>query len=71
LQTPSEASLDELITVGVHRRRTDSDDGFDMAQLLSPSQTKKLKMYVNQVAEETGCPQDVLHKFIEVSVLRS
>ncbi|KAG1876749.1 hypothetical protein C8R48DRAFT_768338 [Suillus tomentosus] len=65
LQTPSEASLDEHITIGVRRRRTDSDDGFDMTQSLSPSQAKKLKMYANQVAEETGCPQEVLHKFID------
>jgi hypothetical protein len=70
LQTPSEASLDEHITIGVRRRRTDSDDGFDMTQSLSPSQAKKLKMYANQVAEETGCPQEVLHKFIDVSVSR-
>ncbi|KAG1724738.1 hypothetical protein EDB19DRAFT_2043411 [Suillus lakei] len=50
---------------GVHRRRADSDDGYDMTQSLSPSQTKRLKVYANQVAEETGCPQEVLHKFID------
>ncbi|KAG1804666.1 uncharacterized protein BJ212DRAFT_1486592 [Suillus subaureus] len=37
----------------------------ELIMLLSPSQTKKLKVYVNQVTEETGCPQEVLHKFID------
>ncbi|KAG2126073.1 hypothetical protein BD769DRAFT_1666296 [Suillus cothurnatus] len=65
LQTPSEASLDKPIMAGMHCRRTDSDDGCNMAQSLSPSLTKRLKLYVNQVTEETGCPQEALHRFID------
>jgi hypothetical protein len=71
LQTPSEASLDKPIMAGMHCRRTDSDDGCNMAQSLSPSLTKRLKLYVNQVTEETGCPQEALHRFIDVNIIRS
>ncbi|KAG1874859.1 hypothetical protein F4604DRAFT_1924990 [Suillus subluteus] len=50
---------------GVRRCRADSTYEYDMTQLLSPSQTKKLKLYTDQVAEKTGCPQDVLHEFVD------
>lgn len=71
LQTPSEGSLNEPIMAGVHRQRADSDDGYDVTQSLSPSQTKKLKLYVDHVAEKTGCPWEVLHEFIDVSIVQS
>ncbi|KAG0693796.1 hypothetical protein DFH29DRAFT_1006926 [Suillus ampliporus] len=64
LQTPSEGSLDEPIMVGVRCRRSDSIDEYDITQSLSPSQTKKLKLYADQVAEKTGCPREVLHEFV-------
>ncbi|KAG2752016.1 hypothetical protein P692DRAFT_20725714 [Suillus brevipes Sb2] len=36
-----------------------------MTQSLSPSQTKKLKLYADEVAKRTGCPREVLHNFID------
>lgn len=68
VQTPSEGSLDEPIMAGVRRRRSDSIDEYDMTQSLSPSQTKKLKLYADEVAERTGCPREVLHNFVDVSI---
>ncbi|KAG1870899.1 hypothetical protein F4604DRAFT_1681752 [Suillus subluteus] len=65
VQTPSEGSLDEPIMAGVRRRRSDSIDEYDMTQSLSPSQTKKLKLYTDEVAERTGCPREVLHNFVD------
>ncbi|KAG1841275.1 hypothetical protein F4604DRAFT_1690402 [Suillus subluteus] len=50
---------------GVHCRRSDSIDEYDMTQSLSPSQTKKLKLYADEVAERTGCPWEVLHDFVD------
>jgi hypothetical protein len=68
VQSPSKESLDKFIMTSVRRQRSDSIDEYDMTQLLSPSQMKKLKLYADEVAERTGCPQEVLHDFIDVSI---
>ncbi|KAG1762174.1 hypothetical protein EDD22DRAFT_953326 [Suillus occidentalis] len=49
----------------VHCQRSDSIDKYNMTQSLSPSQTKKLKLYADEVAKRTGCPQEVLHNFVD------
>ncbi|KAG2089009.1 hypothetical protein BD769DRAFT_1680160 [Suillus cothurnatus] len=61
----SDASLDELITVGVRRRQTDSSPTRGDPTVLTPVRTKRLKVYATKVTEDLGVPEEELHDFID------
>lgn len=64
----SDGSLDEPITIGVHRQRVDSGVSLGFPITLTPRSTKRLKVYTNHVAEEVGVPITSLHEFIDVCI---
>ncbi|KAG2148961.1 hypothetical protein DEU56DRAFT_909254 [Suillus clintonianus] len=61
----SDGSLDEAITAGIRRRRTDSAAGQDDPTILMPSRTKRLKLYVKKMAEENDVSEKSLFDFID------
>jgi hypothetical protein len=65
----SDASLNELITVGVCCCQTNSSPTRGDPTVLTPVHTKRLKVYATKVAEDLGVPEEELHDFIDVSFL--
>ncbi|KAG1879857.1 hypothetical protein F4604DRAFT_1923064 [Suillus subluteus] len=61
----SDASLDELITAGVRRRRTDSSPTHGDPTVLTPIHTKRLKVYATKVTGDLGVSEEELHDFID------
>lgn len=63
----SDGSLDEPITAGVRRRRTDSSPVRGDPTVLTPVRTKRLKVHATRVAGDLGISEEELHEFIDVS----
>ncbi|OJA16731.1 hypothetical protein AZE42_12852 [Rhizopogon vesiculosus] len=61
----SDGSLEEPVSAGVHRQRTDSGAGLGDPTMLTPSRTKRLKMYARKVAEENDVPEQGLFDFVD------
>jgi len=59
-------SVDEPISAGIRRQRTYSHTEDDGLTVLTPRCTKRLKVYANKLAADTGVPAKDLHAFIDV-----
>lgn len=67
-RSPSSSdSINEPITAGIRRQRTDSAADQDDPTILTPSHTKRLKVYAKKVAEESDISEKDLYDFIDVS----
>ncbi|KAG2357835.1 hypothetical protein BDR07DRAFT_1379827 [Suillus spraguei] len=61
----SDSSLEESISAGVRHQRTYSGAGLGDPTMLTPSHTKRLKIYAKKVAEENDVPEQGLFNFID------